>query len=397
MVNKQIILALFALLVLSGCESFFGTKTSTDFLDVPQFDNRSVAYVPIRPEITGLDRPVDVIAGWDELIYVSDAGSGEIISYDQAGNEQGRFSVPGLGIIAQDRRLDIIAAGTLDTVINGNPITLPALYRIDLNKTGAYGLNNASVKKVIVHPFYFKSSTPTTSDEQVEFTGITPLANNRYYISRNGPSNSPNQFGGPDNAILVFDENDEYITPVTVTTELGLFRDYFKVPQGITSLAQPPQSPAVNQRGDFLFTSIDENAALKVQYIEFNESEFGSSYDVRNFTTGDTSRADGFLYEPNRFTNPKDVTIAGDGTGYIFVVDSETDSLYQFNGLGFEGANPPAGASSNKVIQVSFGGTGIGLTQFNEPSGVAYLNEIVYVADAGNGRILRFQLTTDFD
>jgi hypothetical protein len=28
---------------------------------------------------------------------------------------------------------------------------------------------------------------------------------------------------------------------------------------------------------------------------------------------------------------------------------------------------------------------------------VAYFNEILYVADAGNGRILRFKLTTDFD
>lgn len=394
---QQITYCLIAATTLLGCEGFFGTKTSSDFLDVPQFNNQSVAYVPIRPEITGFDRPVDVIAGWDELIYVSDAGAGEIISFDQAGNEQGRFAVPGLSVIAQDRRLDILAGGTLDTVINGNPITLPAIYRLDLNKTGEYGLNNASIKKIIIHPFYFKSSTPTSADANVKFTGITPMADNRYYVARNGPSNSANQFGGPDDAVLLFDDEDEYITPVTVSTSLGLFRDYFKKPQGITSLAMPPQSPAVDQRGDFLFTSIDENAALKVQYIVFSESEFGSSYDVRNFTVGDTSRADGFLYETNKFTTPVDIAIAGDGTGYIFVVDSETDSLYQFNGLGFEGANPPAGSRSNKVVKVSFGGTGIGLTQFSEPSGVAYLNEIVYVADAGNGRLLRFQLTTDFD
>ncbi len=385
------------LLPIMACEGFFGTKTTTEFLDVPQYNNRSVAYVPIRPALDRLNRPVDVIAGWDELIYVADEGTSEIVSFDQAGNELGRFAVPGLEAIAQDRRLDILATGTLDTVINGTPFTLPAIYRIDLNKTADYGLQNAFIKTIIVHPFYFKSSTPTISDAQVSFNGITPLADNRYYVSRSGPSNSPSQFGGPDDAILVFDEEDVYVTPVAVSTELGLFRNYFKQPQSITSLAVPPQSPAVDRRSDFLFTSIDENAALKVQYIIFSESEFGSSYDVRNFPVGDTSRADGFLYEPNRFKLPVDVAVAGDGTGYLFVVDAATDSLYQFNGLGLEGANPPAGSRSNKVVLASFGGTGIGLTQFNEPRGVCYLNEIVYVADAGNGRILRFQLTTDFD
>ncbi len=388
---------LLPLVLLVGCEGFFGTKTPTEFLDVPQYNDRSVAYVPIRPAIEGLSRPVDVIAGWDELIYVADEGSQEIISYDQAGNELGRFTVPGLGAIAQDRRLDLLATGTLDTVINGNAITLPVIYRIDLNKAGAYGLENARIKKTIVHPFYFKSSTPTSIDAQVRFRGIAPLADNRYFVTRTGVSNSPNQFGGPDDAVLLFDDDDTYLTPVAVSTSLGLFRDYFKQPYGISTLALPPQSPAVDRRGDFVFTSIAPGAALKVQYIAFFESEFGASYEVRNYVVGDTSRADRFLYEPNRWLEPVDVTVAGDGTNYIFVVDAARDSLYQFNALGFEGVNPPAGSRSNKAVLASFGGTGQELTQFNEPRGVAYLNQIVYVADAGNGRVLRFQLTTDFD
>ena len=384
-------------LLLSSCGGFFGTKTPTEFLDVPQYDDRSVAYVPIRPAIEDLDRPVDVIAGWDELIYVADEGSEEIISYDQAGNELARFQVPGLTSIAQDRRLDILATGTIDTVINGNALTLAAIYRIDLNKSGTYGLANARIMKSIIHPFYFKSSTPTSIDAQVRFRGIAPLGNNRYYVSRNGPANSPNQFGGPDDAILVFDENDTYVTPIAVSTNLGLFRDYFKQPFGLTTLAMPPQSPAVDRRGDFIFTSLSSTAVLKVQYVAFLESDFGSSYEVRNFSVGDTSRADGFLYEPNRFTLPVDVTISGDGTNYIFVVDADKDSLYQFNALGYEGVNPPAGSRSSKTVLASFGGTGTGLTQFNEPRGVAYLNRIVYVADAGNHRLLRFRLTTDFE
>ncbi|MFT4754705.1 MAG: hypothetical protein ACI85Q_002265, partial [Salibacteraceae bacterium] len=34
---------------------------------------------------------------------------------------------------------------------------------------------------------------------------------------------------------------------------------------------------------------------------------------------------------------------------------------------------------------------------FKNPRAVAYLNEILYVADSGNGRVLRFKLTSDFD
>jgi hypothetical protein len=384
-------------LLSAGCEGFFGKRTDASFLDVPVYDQRQVAYVPIQPVIDGLVRPIDVIAGWDQLIYVADAGTEEIISYDQSGNEQGRFTVPGLNGIAQDRRLDILAIGRKDTNINGSDFSLPAIYRIDLDKTGDYGLNNARIKNTIIHPFYFKSSTPSGNDQKATFEGIDVRSDNQFYVSRNGFSNSTSQFGGPDDAILLFDDNDVYITPVTVSTSIGFFNNYFQKPKGIATFAKPPQSPAVNREGGFIFSSNSPVANLKVQWIDFISSDFGASYEARQFNVGDTSKADGFLYEPNRFDQSIDVTIAGDGSNYIFVVDAARDSLYQFNGLGYEGVNPPAGSRSNKAILASFGGTGEGLTQFREPSGVAYLREIVYVADAGNGRLLRFRLTTDFD
>ncbi len=395
--KKHTCFFILALILLSACEGFFGTETDTDFLDEPVFDNRAVAYVPILPVLDGLNYPVDIIAGWDEILYVADAGTEEIIGFDQAGNEQGRFAIPGLTAIAQDRSLDILALGTIDTVIEGANFTLPTIYRIDLDKTGNYGIRSAFIKHKIIHPFYFRSSSPSSGDEAVSFRGIAILGDNRYYVSRNGPSNSTSQFGGPDDAVILFSQEDEFISPVFVNTSLGLFRDYFKKPQGLASLAQPPQSNAVDLRGSFLATSIAEGVTLKVQFIERIESEGGASNELLSLPVGDTDRADRFLYEPNRFTSPVDVTVAGDETNYIFVVDAERDSLYQFNALGFEGVNPPPGSRTNRAILSSFGGTGDGVTQFREPMGVAYLDRIVYVADAGNGRILRFQLTTDFE
>ncbi|GAB4416892.1 MAG: hypothetical protein OHK0039_26590 [Bacteroidia bacterium] len=394
---KRLPALLLPLLLLTACEGFWGKRTSTDFLDVPIYDSRTVAYVPIQPVWEGFAEPVDIIAGYDELIYVADAGTEEIISFDLAGNELGRLGIPGLTAIAQDRRLDLLACGTRDTLINGTLLTLPAIYRIEQNKSGTYGLREARIVRTIVHPFYFKSSTPTAAEAAVRFTGIAPLADNRYYVSRTGPSNAPNQFGGPDDAVLLFTSTDTYLTPVSVSTNLGLFNDYFKQPQSIATFAQPPQSNAVSLSGDFVFASAQPDYLLKVQGIARIETDFGASYEVRNYVRGDTSKADRFLYDPGRFTRPADITVAGDGTNYIFVVDAARDSLYQFNGLGYEGVNAPAGSRSSKVVRASFGGTGEGLTQFRNPSGVAYLYEIVYVADAGNGRVLRFQLTTDFD
>ena len=141
----------------------------------------------------------------------------------------------------------------------------------------------------------------------------------------------------------------------------------------------------------------DPSLPIKVQAIQFNESEFGSSFNVQFLDFSDTSEANDVLYRPGRFQNPVDITITGDGTNYIFVLDAGSDSLYQFTSTGKEGINPPPGSSETKNIIASFGGTGQEATQFNNPSAIAYLDQIVYVCDQGNGRLLRFKLTTDFD
>ncbi|MEO0895109.1 MAG: hypothetical protein AAFY71_01735 [Bacteroidota bacterium] len=385
------------LTTLMGCEGFFGVKTSTDFLDEPQFDQREVAYVPIQPVWDDMEYPVDIIAGWDELIYVADSVSEEIISFDQAGNELGRYSVPGLSSIAQDRSLDILAVGTFDTTINNRDFTLSTIYRIDLNKGGDYGLENAFIENKIVHPFYFRTGVPDDNEQFVRFRGIAALADGEYYVTRNGPDTNPQKFGGPDDALLIFNKEDVFLTPMAIVTEIGTFRNFFRQPQGLATFAQPPQSPVIDQGKDFYFTSISPTNALKVQRIVEVIGPFGSNFEVGAFQTGDTSLSDRFLLEGFRFDKPVDVTVAGDGTNYFWVVDEARDSVYQFTGRGFEGVNPPPGSSSDKVIRVSFGGKGIGLTQFNKPRAVAYIDQILYVADGGNGRILRFKLTTDFD
>lgn len=390
--------AIAALPFLSSCEKYFGNKTDLSFIDVPEFQARTIAYVPIQPVLDNFVKPIDVCAGFDQLMYVVDEGSSEIISFDVAGNELARFEVPGIKKVIQDRKLNLLAIGTKDTTIFDVTYSLSTIYRINLGgPNGAYGLQYATITKAISHPFYYKS-TFSSVDAQVEITDIAILADNSYYITRQGPNNSTSQLGGPDDAVLVFNNEDKFISPVSVVGALGgTVSDYFKKPSSLASFVQPPQSFALTTRRDFVFASTSNSSALKVQLIRYIETENGASYQIEDLPAGDTAKADAFLYEPNRFSNPVDVAISGDGTNFIFVIDNESDSLYQFSSNGYEGVQPPPGSSSTKYSIASFGGTGTELTQFNNPSAVAYLDKIVYVADSDNGRVLRFRLTTDFD
>ena len=395
-VNFIIVILSFVVLT-TGCDDFFGNKTDVSFIDIPDFQNKPIAYVPIQPVLDQFVNPTDVLAGFDELVYVADNGRQQIIGLDQSGRELYSFPVPGVVSVVQDRKLNLLAIGTKDTIINGADYTFSCIYRINLQGSFGYGLNNASITNEIIHPFYFKN-TFSASDLVVKFQDIAIVGESDYYVSRTGNSNNANQFGGPDNAVLLFNNTDTYVTPVSVTTRGGVFRDFFKTPYGMASYAQPPQISASMSR-NFVFTSMDQSAdnLYKVRVMNYNETDYGLEYNPDDIVPLDVELAEGSIHDAGKFTDPVDVTLSGDGTGYVFVVDQAKDSLYQFTSNGLEGIKPPPGSGLKKYVKVSFGGTGIELTQFKNPRAVAYLNEIVYVADSGNGRVLRFKLTSDFD
>ena len=393
---KKIFVLFFAIAFLASCENPFGDKTDLSFIDVPNYDEQPIAFVPIQPALKDFDYPSAVFVGYDELVYIADQGRSIVYCFDQSGKKIAQLSIPGLKSVAMDRSLNLLALGAIDTIINGNTFKLDAVFRYELASSDGYGLANARLVKRTIHPFYFKTSF-TTSDTATHFNAISIMADNNYYITRSGPSNSPTQIGGPDDAVLVFNSRDKFVTTVNVQTAQGLMSDYFKKPFAITTLAKGPQSPIVKQGGDFIFTSVNPGTTIKTQYISFVSSEFGSSYSLNTALAGqDTSKANGFIYSPDKFSSPVGVTIAGDGSNFIFVADAAKDSVYLFSLNGLEGIQPPPGYAAKKYIKVSFGGSGLGPKQFNRPVAVAYHNQILYVCDAGNGRVTRFKLSTEF-
>lgn len=397
--SKYLLLSLYLILfVLSGCGDFFGKKTDLSFIEVPKYDSNLVAYIPVPPFLYGFQDPVQVLYGYDELIYVVDAGTDEIIAFDQAHRRLGSFHLSGVQAIAQDRRLNILAIAHFDTTISGKTYRLPAIYRLNLYQNGQYGIQHARIVKKIVHPFYFRT-TFLVGDTQVVFHRIAVFGNNDYLVTRHGPDNAnPTKVGGPDDAVLLFNQEDQWLGFVIVNTSQGEIRDYFKYPYGVTTFAVPPQSPYVSLSRDFVVTMLSPNLPLKVQYIRLVQTEQGSVYELNtDLVVGDTTRADGFLYTPNRFGAPTGITVSGDGTNYLFVSDTLTDSVYVFTFTGLEGVKPPPTSPSTKYVKVSFGGTGSGPFQFIDPTSLTYLNKLLYVCDRGNKRILRFRLTTDFD
>ena len=111
----------------------------------------------------------------------------------------------------------------------------------------------------------------------------------------------------------------------------------------------------------------------------------------------DTSQASGFLYETNKFLNPQDVAFGGDDDAFIFVVDSETHRLYQFQSNGQEGVPPPAGAEDQtRQIMVSFGELGAG-----SKSLICLVEwrtfDCCVCGRQGEQPYYRFKLTSDFE
>lgn len=392
--NSFSLLICFSLLLV-GC-NFFGKKVDKSFIDVPSYDKDQVAFVPLQPSFKGFISPVDVIVGWDELIYVADEGKQELICLDLAGNQLGKISIPGIKAVAQNRNLDLFVIGTVPRKINNVDYNLSAIYRIDPKST-IYGLNNAIFEDTIVHPFYFKPSVSAfnSNDANVSFGGIGFTADNYFYVTRSGPNNLVSQLGGPDDALLVFDNDNNFVSPISVLTAVGTVSDFFSKPLAVSTKAQPPQTFTVSTSGDFFYTSLASDRAIKSLGIKRNDSELGTEY-VLLAPLLDTSLSKRYLYQPDLFSEPSDVALSSDSRNWIFVVDSKKDSVFQFQLNNFsEGVIPPVGSTSKKNIIVSFGGKGTGASNFDNPKAVFYYDRILYVADKGNGRISRFKLTTD--
>lgn len=418
---------LFTSAVWGGCDTIFGSKSDSITDEIfeegkkdPNLIIDEVGYAALLPFWVGFNQPTDIYIGFDELVYVTDAEGLHVL--DRAGRKYDLIPLRGAVSVTQDRLLNVYVAARYDTVITAvDPeITwdLPAVFKIK----NANGAGPIQFVDTLVHPFMDNSRSTTNSqrrrldrsradnEELVEITGVTTLADNSIYVSRRGPSNTTGQAVAPDNTILVYNEIYDSegnrtgkmqnvsqlraLNPATPTLLSSVSVN------DISSFIGPPQRENISENLSLMVAqgAPERDIPYRVLWVDAVETPDGLEYRSNGtLLSRDTTRAESFLYDQYKFKNPTGVAYSADARGHIFVVDAATDSLYMFQSNGFEGVNPPPGSSITKVINVSFGGSGNGPREFNNPSGVAYFDEIVYVADTGNNRISRFKLTTDFE
>ncbi|MEO9886234.1 MAG: hypothetical protein ABJR05_16450 [Balneola sp.] len=411
----------------ASCDDIFGSKndpTNEEIFDEGKIDpalENVDGYAPVLPFWSDFDAPNDIHVGFDTFVYVTDNNGVHLL--DRADlSPRKSIELQGANAVTQDRLLNIYVSARIDTIIQAiDPnITwnLPAVFKIkNLNGAGdiqfidtlIFPFDDASLSTSAAQNARLNRSS-SNNYENVEVTGITVLADNSIYISRRGPQNSTNQIAAPDNTVLEFTRIEVNGVPTNKMTNIRQITTLNPVNPSLRSAVQlssissfvtPPQRDRLTDDRSFLITqaSQSQNIDFRVLWINAVETTDGLVFQQNSsLLAQDTSQANGFLYEPGKFQQPTDVAFSGDDDAFIFVVDSETDSLYQFQSNGQEGVNPPAGADADsKRILVSFGGNGAGPKQFNNPGGVAYFRTIVYVADTGNNRIARFKLTTDFE
>ncbi|MEZ5014350.1 MAG: hypothetical protein R2794_08670 [Chitinophagales bacterium] len=402
----SILFSVCGLLLLPGCDFLFGTREDAQVDEIfdegaidPELIQDEAGYVPVLPFWQGFSHPVDVFCGYDEMIYVIDDNGLNVL--DQTGIIRNIIPIPGASKVTQDRRLHTYVVGRVAKDVDGDGIfeDLAAVYQLSGTATG-----NIVFVDTLIHPFCDASRNITAfrgaDDMAVQFTGLATLSDNTLYVSRTGPRNDLAGIARPDNTVLFYSAdgvNTGYANGLSPVT--GNLHSAWDI-ASIATFAVPPQSlSGISSSADFLITLHAAGAPYKCLWItRVVDPEGGTTYTENPLlTVFDYTKADRFLYEPDRFSTPSDVYVAGDFTGYIFVVDSTLDSLYVFTRKGYEGVNPPAGSTSTMQINASFGGNGDGPFQFDTPSGVAYLRKVVYVADKNNNRICRYILSTDLE
>ncbi|MBO6792860.1 MAG: hypothetical protein JJ895_03030 [Balneolaceae bacterium] len=410
-----------------ACEAIFNSKSNDDTDEIfaegridPSLESEE-GYALVQPVWTGFEAPSDVHVGFDEFVYVTDAQGIHILDLADL-SPRLSISLQGANAITQDRLLNVYVSARIDTVIESiNPNVswnLPAIFKIkNLNGAGPitfvdtliFPFDDASLSTSAAQNARLNKNS-ATNYERVEITGLSILADNTLYATRRGPSNSTTQVAAPDNTVLEF----RRVTVDGITTnKMQNVRQIRalnpSVPSlrsgvgmsAIASFVAPPQRDSFTSDRSFLVAQADttKDIAFRVLWIEAIETIDGLIYQQNaSLLAQDTTQADGFLYEPNKFAQPTDIAFSGDDNSFIFVVDAELNRLFQFQTNGQEGVPPPAGAADQtRQVLVSFGQFGNGPKEFKNPSGVAYFDRIVYVADKGNNRIVRYKLTSDFE
>ena len=346
--------------------SFYGCEKNLDLSQFPITNNGGVvvsdtSYVQQYPVWTGFNSPEDVCVGKDAIIYVADTYNNRIVQMDLSGAIIGTLDISGTNVnrphkITQDNNFDLLILA--DSAISSQD-TVSILYRIKLVEVGGI-ISNAKKLKLISS----QSGTILTSNKR-KFTGVSIFPDNSYIVTRVGPSNSGVD---PDNAIIKMKGKDS-------VTYLSVLEGFQVSGNGVFSIEKTSSINVVrNSSTDFVITRSTSDYGFKIEWFVYNY--VNGSYDAKFLPE---SQADVIM---KQFGSP--TSTAMDQNNSLFVIDSGLDSLYKYSVNGIK-------------MPRAFGGKTAAENSLNAPRGISFFNKVLYIADAGNNRIVRYKLSTDLN
>ena len=314
-------------------------------------------YVEIYPPYqSGFNGPTAILYGYDQLLYVADTRNNRVVMMDAAGGYLGACHIDQPISLAQDYRLDLLVGGIM--MKNGNQVG--AIFRIHLVQA-LHDLDSITIDTV-----WRESSHPNR-----RFVGLTALPDNTYLAARTGPDNSSPI--DPDTRVMEFSTSDHYITPITdLTTGTGSGINFINQITGITSIP--------NTR-NFIVLQRLVGVSYGAIYMKYSSSsDFQGWTPVYDPTDPKTASVD--FIRPLQFTSPAGCAIDSKRLD-IFITDVVRDSVYKFS------------SKDGKFKKESFGKF-ITNKRMQSPTGAAFFDKTLYIADSTANCIFRFKLTTDF-
>ncbi len=333
-------------------------------------------YIQINPSFDAangynFNHPADIYYGIDNFLYVADTDNNRIVMMDIGGTIQG-YSQPieHPEAITQNDSLQLLVVNRTN-----------AVFRIDLYQH-SHRINQAPIEKV-----FEQSSQPTR-----EFTGISVHNGFEYYVAVVDPQSL-------QKVSYIYDFRSNHFLKGPLPMEVN----------GSGLFATMLPTAIVSQREEFLDEAAraeDTEAFYFTQTGSIPEQQLQNYYKVQHVTTtvfeGDNILVPDLaligtdIYNFEKYYNPEDIAI--DRSGFLFVVDAGPDPALYPDSKYKPGFYRFSSAGKQLQATLAFGS---GPEQFNHPRGIAVspaaeTDQVVYISDTGNNRILRFKLATDF-
>jgi len=352
--NIALIVILASIVILSACESRFPLSSLPDPLSGVTVEDTT--YLEITPAFEGIGTPGALLIGNDQLMYVADTENNRIIMMNIAGNILGTRPITQPTSISQDMRLDLLVGGS---VVTASKDTVGALFRIKLAQA------KHQIETAIMDTIWRETARPKR-----RFVGVAALPDNEFLAVRQGPDNS--SFVDPDGRVLLFNAKSVFVTPLgDLVTRAG---------SGITDINQPSGIAAFPNSRDFILIQHSVGVAYGAIWMIYQRSSDFEGW-LPKFDPSKPEQKDVEFIRPNRFVQASAVVVDGRRRD-IFVADAALDTIIKFDSRG-------------RFKSESFGFARTG-GRMLKPTGLAFFDRTLYVADAGTKRILRFRLSTEF-